>query len=398
MTDENSDHALIPADHSAPLAVAGSIANQAAATAIFARHRQELTANSRRAQLADLVTFATYLHAGHVPLPLPPREAWAATLDLAGLAPTRVAHLQTLSDDDLQLHVAAAQFASVPSAWSGLSWGLVAGFVQWQLAEGFAIATVNRRLSTVKTYADLAFQAGMLTGEQITRIRSVRSTSGRKARNLNQQRALQRVGHKKADVVELTVDQALVLKQQPDTPQGWRDALLVCLLLDLGLRVSELAALPLSALDTQAGTLTFYRQKVDLVQTHRLSDDASYAAQRYLAHRGLSPGWLFYGSHKNTNLVSQRRMSTRAIYGRIALLGQRLGINALGPHDGRHHWATLAVAGGSDLRAVMDAGGWKSPAMPLRYARSGAISNAGITRAHAERTAYPSTPPPEPDA
>jgi site-specific recombinase XerD len=43
--------------------------------------------------------------------------------------------------------------------------------------------------------------------------------------------------------VKLERDQVAALKTQPDTPQGRRDALLMCLLLDHGLRVGEVAIL-----------------------------------------------------------------------------------------------------------------------------------------------------------
>jgi hypothetical protein len=33
---------------------------------------------------------------------------------------------------------------------------------------------------------------------------------------------------------------------------------------------------------------------------------------------------------------------------------------------------------GTDVKALQDAGGWKSPHMPLRYAASSRIANAGV--------------------
>jgi site-specific recombinase XerC len=46
-----------------------------------------------------------------------------------------------------------------------------------------------------------------------------------------------------------------------DSPQAWRDALLMCLLLDLGLRASEVAVLPVGNIDLTQGELRFRRPK-----------------------------------------------------------------------------------------------------------------------------------------
>ena len=58
-------------------------------------------------------------------------------------------------------------------------------------------------------------------------------------------------------------DIAQALKQQPNTRQGRRDALIMGLLLDHGLRVSEMAILTSKAFDMKAGTFTFYHPKVN---------------------------------------------------------------------------------------------------------------------------------------
>ena len=52
----------------------------------------------------------------------------------------------------------AQRLYSDPTAWSGITYGLIAGFVRWLLQNGYAVGTVNLKLSTVKQYAKLAFQ------------------------------------------------------------------------------------------------------------------------------------------------------------------------------------------------------------------------------------------------
>jgi integrase len=77
-------------------------------------------------------------------------------------------------------------------------------------------------------------------------------------------------------------------------------------------------------------------------------------------------------------------MTTRAITKRVNALGKRLGIPNLSAHDGRHTWTKRAIQGKTDLRALMDAGGWSTPTQPLLYAESGKIANAGVQLATLE--------------
>lgn len=71
-------------------------------------------------------------------------------------------------------------------------------------------------------------------------------------------------------------------------------------------------------------------------------------------------------------------MSARAITERVRVLGHAVGVDGLSPHDLRHHWATVAMRNGTDVKSLQDAGGWSSPAMALRYAESAAIANQGV--------------------
>ena len=337
------------------LAEAGQAANQAAERHRFADYRMRRAEQTVRRQRADLALFTGFLDGlgvhGH-------------------LCPDAL-------DED-------------PEAWRGVTWGLVEAFIKWQLQQGYTVSTINVRLSTVKTYARLAMLSGVLDPQEYALMRAVRGYSQSEQRRIDERRQVKRVGAKKAAPVLLTPEQARLLKEQPDTPQGRRDRLLMCLLLDHGLRVGEVAALVVEELDLQTGLLRFYRPKVGKEQVHRLSPDTLKAAQAY-AQAGdmFASGPLLrqsqHGSLKSDEQpakLTQAGMGERAITQRVRRLGETLrgsvGIGGMSAHDCRHYWATTAARHGTDPFALQEAGGWSSLAMPRRYVSDNEISNDGV--------------------
>ncbi len=268
---------------------------------------------------------------------------------------------------------------SDPHAWNGMTAGLVKGFVQWQLAKGYAVASVNSRLATIKTYCKLAVDASTLAPHQLARIMLVKGYRHVEGRNLDRQREVSRIGTKKAQWTILNAGHAHLLTLQPDTKIGRRDTLMLLLFLELGLRCGELRDLEVAQLDLATGLLTFYREKVDKVQRHQLSAAALVAAMRYVPdvaqQRYLFPGY----PDKNTGAIGP--LDERSINDRICTLGKRIGFPALSPHDLRHYWATEAAKHGTETKALQEAGGWSSPYMALRYISDSEIANQGIKRA-----------------
>jgi integrase len=236
-----TNHSLIPSQGDA-LALAGQVANDYAARGAFDDYLARKAANTIRRQAADLARFAHFLADVGTPV------------------------------GDLQ-HDALA--------WRGVTWGLVEGFRNWMVAQGDAVGSINVRLSTVKAYVKLAVKAGALSAEAFALIRLVAGYSRQEGNHVNERRDRTRRGRKKASAVHMDKKQAKRLKAQPDTPQGRRDALLLCLLLDHGLRVGEVAALKVGNFDLKAGELRFYRPKVDKEQTHKLTADTLRAARAW---------------------------------------------------------------------------------------------------------------------
>ena len=326
---------------------AGQAANEAAARSAFADYRSRKAANTIRRQENTLALFAHFL------------EETTGTQ--------------------------AGDLAGGPGAWHGVTWGLVEGFARWLLLGGYAVGSVNGHLSTVKTYAKLAARSGALSAQDVAMIRTVAGYRKKEGKQVDEKRTAAsiptrggRKGRaKKNEPVSLTPAQAQALKEQPNTSQGRRDRLLLCLLADHGLRVGEVAGLAVTDVDLKRGELRFYRPKVDKTQTHKLTADAWEAARVYLDNDGLSIGPLLRASRKGGRLADPG-MTTRAITARVGELGARVGVAGLSAHDLRHYWATQAARSGTPIDRLQDAGGWSSPAMPLQYIEAAAIANEGV--------------------
>lgn len=349
------DQALTTIEHQpAAVAVAGQFANDAAASWVFTDYRSRKADNTLSTHTAALNLFADML-----------REVEQAAASKANRRP--------------QDTPTGAAMGNHPQAWQGVTWGLVEAFKKWLLGTGYSIGTINQRLSVVRTYAKLASKAGVIPAHELTLIAAVGGYGSTEGKRINERRPVARVGAKKAAAVPLSLDQARQLKRPlDDTPQAARDALIMCLLLDHGLRLGEVAKLEVDGIDLEAGVMVFYRPKVDKVQTHKLTADTLQAARRYLNLRPSEAGsGLFVASDRRGRLLPLP-MTSRAISKRAKKLGWLLGVAGLSPHDGRHYWATEAAANKTDVFSLRDAGGWSSIAMPSRYVEAAAVANEGV--------------------
>lgn len=335
----------------ARLAAAGQAANRAAAAHVFEDYSSRKAANTRERQAGDLANFADFLAQAGVPV---------------------------------------GDLATDPESWRGVTWGLLEAFKRWALAAGFAVSSINVRLSTIKSYAKLAAKAGAIDQAEAALIQTVSGYSRQEAKHLDEQRRAEetptRKGTKKGESVTITPDQARRLKSQPDTPQGRRDALLMCVLLDHGLRCGEVALLRVEQFeftDFKAGSPTrgfihFERPKVGKVQTHRMTPDTLAATWAYLQHdQPMQTGPLFLATRKG-GMFTGLGLSERAITKRVEYLGRAAGLAGLSAHDARHFWATDAARNNTPIDRLMDAGGWSSPSMPMRYIERARVANDGV--------------------
>jgi integrase len=181
-------------------------------------------------------------------------------------------------------------------------------------------------------------------------------------------------------------EQTAAALRQPanDSPQAWRDALLLCLLLEHGLRASEAAILKVSDIDLTSGSMTFFRPKVKGTDnewtTHRLTPPTRQAAATYINRLyppTLKPDGLLIlatsrllkdgrGGQLLENSLNRVRISER-----VALLGKYLGVpKKISAHDCRHTCATRMARLGYGVDELMAWFGWTSAQTAVRYIAS----------------------------
>lgn len=250
-------------------------------------------------------------------------------------------------------------------AWRGISAGLLEAFIQWQKLQGYAIGSINVRLATVKAYCHLAYEIGILDVDTHTHIQGVKGIVRKQARNIDARREITRIGYKKAQAVDIPLELLYKLKHPHTGSLAKRDALLMCLLLDHGLRVGEVVLLKRNHIHLRGRLLTFYRPKVDEPQNDRLTDDTLAAARFYLPTLPAKQESLF-------------DLAIISVQERVRTLGELVGIQGLSPHDCRHSWATRAARHGTPLERLKQAGGWSNIQTPLRYIKESAIANDGV--------------------
>lgn len=109
-----------------------------------------------------------------------------------------VGPLRGVSGSDRHSGVVGRLSADRPASLAWHYLGIVEGFVKWCLKEGYAVSTVNNRLSAIKVYAKLAAKAGVNPAEELQLIRLVSGYGKQEGKRIDECRPVNRVGHKKA--------------------------------------------------------------------------------------------------------------------------------------------------------------------------------------------------------
>jgi len=203
-------------------------------------------------------------------------------------------------------------------------------------ARGVARGSVARKVSTIHTFYRWLVAEGMLTADPLHGLRPPK-----------RERRLPRV-------LEPEQATALVTAPAADDAYGLRDRAILELLYATGMRVAELVALDLGAVDFAEGRL-LVRGKGRKERIVLAGRPALQALRRYLEHGRptLANGG---NAERGAPLFLNRdggRLSARAVQLIVKRAGALAGIEAH-PHLLRHYFATHLLDGGADLRIVQE--------------------------------------------
>jgi integrase len=250
------------------------------------------------------------------------------------------------------IHRTPDQLRENPTAWGFVTDLLLLDYRQRLLNEAYGRATIRRHFEMLRKLITVAYRAGGICDEQeMHRILAIRSYEGRRGTPLPYPPRPNSIRTAPEHRIPLSPEQAHILKHtHPNSPQGRRDALLMCLLLDHGLHIKALTALKVQGFDLKHGVLYFAFPKGSEPQLLVLSLDTVLALQTYLAAGDvLMPGSLFRVMTKKGR-AGRAGMETRHITERVDTLGaQLLGRSHLTPQDCRYFWAMAAVRNGTDV-------------------------------------------------
>ena len=212
----------------------------------------------------------------------------------------------------------------------------VIGFLEALEARGVGARSRARALVAVRRFARFLLATGVLRTDPVEGVLAPR---------------LPRALPKRLLPTEV---EALLAATEPDTPLGLRDRAMLELAYGAGLRVSELVALPLAALDRRAGVLRILGKgrRERLVPVGEPALDALDAWLRSgrprLLRRARAATDAVFLSERGAPMTRQN------FFARLRGLALRAGLPRarVSPHVLRHAFATDLLEGGADLRAV----------------------------------------------
>ena len=158
-----------------------------------------------------------------------------------------------------------------------------------------------------------------------------------------------------------------------------RDRCILLLLIDTGMRASELCNLHIADIDMTRNRITIHHGKGNKDRFVQFGKRAAKAIWRYLTPRlpTQPDDYLITVGPKD----DQRPMDRRALGLQLARIGERAGVADVYPHRFRHTFAITYLRNGGDLFTLQALLGHSDLAMVRRYAR---IAQTDIARAHAK--------------
>ena len=242
-------------------------------------------------------------------------------------------HTQRVYERDVRAWLRALPQHGNASATRMLSRDGVLRFLAQSRASGLSPRSLARRMAGLRAFCRYLRQEGVLVTDPL--------------QDLETPRLPQRLPH------FLSIDEVERLLRQPrlDTPRGVRDVAMLETLYATGLRVSELVALPMSALHLTEGWIKV-RGKGGKERLLPLGEPAVVRVQAYLAS---SREYLMRGGRTAQVFVNGRGegMTRQGFWKLLRGYARQASIaKPLSPHTIRHSFATHLLERGADLRSI----------------------------------------------
>lgn len=254
----------------------------------------------------------------------------------------------------------AAEIVSGARDWRAVDWSkLNTAIVKAIMAKaGGAAATRNKLLSALKGTARAAWQLGMMTLEDLEKIRSVKGDTGSRL-------------IKGRDIRPVELESLLVVCAADESAAGRRDAAILALAAASGARRAELASLRVEDIRRENG-LTIIRVigKRDKEREIYLHNGAQDALADWLAVRGEHRGAIFAPIGK-AGRIARAGLTTTALHLILAKRAAQAGVSNVSLHDFRRTVTGDLLDKGADIASVASLLGHANVNTTARYDRRG---------------------------
>ena len=220
---------------------------------------------------------------------------------------------------------------------------LIRGFLQRLSEQNYSVATMARKIATLRSFHKWMERTGHAATNPMTLIRSPK-----------QPKRLPKA---------ITVDQIERLLAAPDANDllGARDRAILEALYSTGMRVSEVVGLNRGDLN-ESGECVHIRGKGKRERMAPLGGHAMAAVRHYVKLLETEKGSLPSGPTAPLFINKNgTRLSTRSVRRKVAKYLQQVGLDPdISPHTIRHSFATHMLDNGADLRSVQELLGHQS--------------------------------------
>ena len=254
-----------------------------------------------------------------------------------------------------------ARIVAPEADWASFPWHELryphTSLIRATLVERYAPATTNRHLSALRRVLRECWKLQLMSGDDyqlaasIENLRFTRIPPGR--------------------ALTTTELQALFTAIAQDAgPKAVRDAAILGVLANCGLRRSELVALDSSDYQPITGTRAVRQAKHRKDRGLFVTNEAKRALAGWLTLRGAEPGPLFHPVDK-VGRIQPRRLTAGAVYAMLKQRAQQAGVADFSPHDLRRTLLTDLQDRGVDLSTAAGIAGHANVATTAAYDRRG---------------------------